>query len=83
MPVYTLNCKNVVGFSAEKIRNQHSSILTYLEEAIKNQEAGKEIKPEKNKALEREGSMHNILAAPNGKRPGNSAFKKAFSEDEA
>jgi len=93
MPVYTLDNKNVAGFSAfkswtgiwffqgvflkdpelvlinaqegttkglrqwrftsaEEIRNHHSSILAYLEEAIKNQEAGKEIKPERNKALE-------------------------------
>ena len=92
MPVYTLNNKNVAGFSAfkswvgiwffqgvflkdpegvlinaqegttkglrqwrfssaEVIRNKRSSILSYLEEAIQNQEAGKEIKPERNKTL--------------------------------
>jgi uncharacterized protein YdeI (YjbR/CyaY-like superfamily) len=92
MPVYTLNSKNVAGFSAfkawtglwffqgvflkdpqgvlinaqegttkglrqwrfstaEEIRKQGSTILSYLEEAIRNQEAGKEIKPDRNKAL--------------------------------
>lgn len=92
MPVYTLNNKNVAGFSAfkawtgiwffqgvflkdpekvlinaqegatkglrqwrfssaEEIRKQGSKILAYLEEATRNQEAGKEIKPDRNKAL--------------------------------
>jgi len=92
MPVYTLNNKNVAGFSAfkawtglwffqgvflkdpegvlinaqegttkglrqwrlsseEEIREYHSVILDYIEEAIQNQKAGKEIKPERNKAL--------------------------------
>ena len=93
MPVYTLNNKNVAGFSAFKswtgiwffqgvflkdpekvlinaqegttkglrqwrftssaeIREKRQSILAYLEEAIQNQEAGKEIKPDRNKPLE-------------------------------
>lgn len=93
MPVYTLNNKNVAGFSAfrswcgiwfyqgvflkdeegvlinaqegttkalrqwrfnsiQEIRNHRDSILVYLEEAIQNQEKGKEIKPERNKPLE-------------------------------
>jgi len=93
MPVYTLNNKNVAGFSAfkswtgiwfyqgvflkdpervlinaqegttkalrqwrftseEDIRKHRTTILDYLEEAIRNQEAGKEIKPERNKAFE-------------------------------
>jgi uncharacterized protein YdeI (YjbR/CyaY-like superfamily) len=92
MPVYTLNQKNVAGFSAfkswtgiwffqgvfledtdrvlinaqegttkglrqwrfysaDEIREHRPSILTYLEEATRNQEAGKEIKPQRNKAL--------------------------------
>jgi uncharacterized protein YdeI (YjbR/CyaY-like superfamily) len=92
MPVYTLNNKNVAGFSAfkswtgiwffqgvflkdpdrvlinaqegttkglrqwrffstEQIKNHHPAILAYLEEAIRNQEAGKEIKPDRNKPL--------------------------------
>lgn len=92
MPVYTLNKKNVAGFSAfkswtgiwffqgvylkdpdrilinaqegttkglrqwrftsaEEIRKYHNTILVYLEEAIRNQEAGKEINPDRNKAL--------------------------------
>lgn len=92
MPVYTLNNKNVAGFSAfkswtgiwffqgvflkdpqgvlinaqegttkglrqwrfssaEEIRKHGSTILAYLEEATRNQEAGKEIKPDRNKAL--------------------------------
>ena len=92
MPVYTLNNKNVAGFSAFKswtgiwffqgvflkdpegvlinaqegttkglrqwrfssageISKYRSSILAYLEEAIQNQEAGKEIKPDRNKTL--------------------------------
>lgn len=92
MPVYTLNNKNVAGFSAfkswtgiwffqgvflkdpqgvlinaqegttkglrqwrfssaEEIRKNGSTILAYLEEATRNQEAGKEIKPDRNKAL--------------------------------
>jgi uncharacterized protein YdeI (YjbR/CyaY-like superfamily) len=93
MPVYTLNNKNVAGFSAfkswtaiwfyqgvflkdsagvlinaqegttkglrqwrfrsvDEIRKYRSTISAYLEEAIANQKAGKEIKPERNKALE-------------------------------
>jgi len=92
MPVYTLDNKNVVGFSAFKawtglwffhgvflkdpegvlinaqegttkglrqwrfrseveIRQNRTIILDYLEEAIQNQKAGKEIKPERNKTL--------------------------------
>lgn len=92
MPVYTLNNKNVAGFSAFKgwtgiwffqgvflkdsegvlinaqegttkglrqwrfyseleIREHRSLILDYVAEAIQNQKAGKEIKPERNKAL--------------------------------
>lgn len=92
MPVYTLNDKNVAGFSAfkawtgiwffqgvflqdseqvlinaqegttkglrqwrfssaEEIRKLGTTIQAYLEEAIQNQEAGKEIKPDRNKAL--------------------------------
>ena len=92
MPVYTLNDKNVAGFSAfkawtgiwffqgvflqdseqvlinaqegttkglrqwrfssaEEIRKLGTTIQAYLEEAIRNQEAGKEIKPDRNKAL--------------------------------
>jgi uncharacterized protein YdeI (YjbR/CyaY-like superfamily) len=92
MPVYTLNNKNVAGFSAfkswcgiwfyqgvflkdpqgylinaqegttkglrqwrfksaEEIRSNHDSILTYLEEAIQNQKDGKEIKADKNKPI--------------------------------
>ena len=92
MPVYTLNNKNVAGFSAFKawtglwfyqgvflkdtegvlinahegttkglrqwrfsseveIRKKQSLILDYLAEAIQNQKDGKEIKPERNKAL--------------------------------
>jgi uncharacterized protein YdeI (YjbR/CyaY-like superfamily) len=92
MPVYTLNNKNVAGFSAFKswtglwffqgvflkdpegvlinaqegttkglrqwrfsseveIRQNRTHILNYLEEAIQNQKAGKEIKPERNKTL--------------------------------
>lgn len=92
MPVYTLNSKNVAGFSAfkawtgiwffqgvflkdpekvlinaqegttkglrqwcftsaEEIQKHRLSILAYLEEAIQNQEAGKEIRPDRNKAL--------------------------------
>lgn len=93
MPVYTLNNKNVAGFSAFKswtgiwffqgvflkdetgvlinaqegttkglrqwrfksaseIRDQQDTILVYLEEAIRNQEQGREIKPDRNKPLE-------------------------------
>jgi len=92
MPVYTLNDKNVAGFSAfkawtgiwffqgvflqdseqvlinaqegttkglrqwrfssaEEIRKLGTTIQAYLEEAILNQEAGKEIKPDRNKDL--------------------------------
>lgn len=92
MPVYTLNNKNLAGFSAFKawtgiwffqgvflkdpegvlinaqegttkglrqwrfsseveIREYRSVILDYLEEAIQNQKTGKEIKPERKKAL--------------------------------
>lgn len=92
MPVYTVNNKNVAGFSAfkswtgiwffqgvflkdqeqllinaqegttkglrqwrfssaEEIKKHRSSILAYLDEAIRNQEEGKEIKPDRNKAL--------------------------------
>lgn len=92
MPVYTLNNKNVAGFSAfkawtgiwffqgvflkdpeqvlinaqvgttkglrqwrfssaEEISRQGTTIRAYLEEAIQNQEAGKEIKPDRNKTL--------------------------------
>ena len=92
MPVYTLNDKNVAGFSAfkawtgiwffqgvflqdseqvlinaqegttkglrqwrfssaEEIRKLGTTIQAYLEEAIRNQEAGKEIKPDRNKDL--------------------------------
>jgi len=91
MPVYTLNNKNVAGFSAFKswagiwfyqgvflkdkkamlinaqegttkglrqwrfksvheIRTHRDTILAYLDEAIRNQEQGKEIKPYRNKA---------------------------------
>jgi len=93
MPVYTLNNKNVAGFSAfkswtgiwffqgvflkdpdrvlinaqegttkglrqwrftsaEEIKKHHPAILAYLEEATANQEAGKEIKPDRNKPLD-------------------------------
>lgn len=93
MPVYTINNKNVAGFSAfkswtgiwffqgvflkdservlinaqegttkglrqwrffsaDEIRKHQLTILAYLEEAIRNQKTGKEIKPERNKALE-------------------------------
>ena len=93
MPVYTLDNKNVVGFSAfkswvgiwfyqgvflkdkkgmlinaqegttkglrqwrfksaDEIRAHRDTILAYLEEAIRNQEQGKEIKPDRNKTLE-------------------------------
>ena len=93
MPVYTLNNKNVAGFSAfkswtgiwfyqgvflkdpeqvlinaqegttralrqwrftsaEEIRQHQTTIRAYLEQAIRNQEAGKEIQPERNKAFD-------------------------------
>ena len=93
MPVYTLNGKNVAGFSAfksfsgiwfyqgvflsdpekklinaqegvtkamrqwrftsiEEIRDSGDTIKAYLEEAIRNQKEGKEVKPERNKPLE-------------------------------
>jgi len=93
MPVYTLNNKNVAGFSAfkswcgiwfyqgvflkdeegvlinaqegttkalrqwrfkstQEIKNHQDAILAYLEEAIRNQEKGKEIKPDRNMPLE-------------------------------
>jgi uncharacterized protein YdeI (YjbR/CyaY-like superfamily) len=93
MPVYTLNNKNVAGFSAFKswcalwfyqgvylkdpagvlinaqegvtkglrqwrftslkeIRKHRTDIQAYLEEAIQNQKAGKEIKTDRNKTLE-------------------------------
>ena len=93
MPVYTLNNKNVAGFSAfkswtgiwfyqgvflkdeagvlinaqegttrglrqwrfssaQEIRDKRDTILAYLEEATRNQLQGKEIIPERNKALE-------------------------------
>lgn len=93
MPVYTLNNKNVAGFSAfkswsgiwfyqgvflkdparrlinaqegttkglrqwrftsvEEIHSHRETILAYLEEAIENQKAGREIKPERNKPIE-------------------------------
>jgi uncharacterized protein YdeI (YjbR/CyaY-like superfamily) len=92
MPVYTLDNKNVAGFSAfkswtgiwfyqgvflkdaagvlinaqegttkglrqwrfssaQEIGDQRETILAYLKEAIQNQKLGKEIKPERNKAL--------------------------------
>ena len=92
MPVYTLQGKNVAGFSAfkswaglwfyqgvflkdpekvlvnaqegitrglrqwrfasaEEIRSQQDAILSYLQEAIRNQKEGKAIKPERNKPL--------------------------------
>ena len=38
--------------SAREIRENRESILAYLEEAIQNQEEGKEIKPDRNKPLE-------------------------------
>lgn len=38
--------------SAEEIRKHSRTIQAYMEEAIWNQEAGKEIKPDRNKALE-------------------------------
>ena len=37
--------------SLEEIKSQRNTILNYLNEAILNQEAGKEIKPDRNKAL--------------------------------
>ena len=93
MPVYTLENKNVAGFSAfkswvgiwffqgvflndkagvlinaqegttkglrqwrfsseQEIRENRETISAYLEEAIQNQEQGREIKPERNKPLE-------------------------------
>lgn len=92
MPVYTLQGKNVAGFSAfkswtglwfyqgvflkdpekvlvnaqegitkglrqwrfasaEEIRSQQDTILSYLQEAIRNQKEGKAIKPERNATL--------------------------------
>ena len=112
MPVYTLNNKNVAGFSAfkswtgiwffqgvflkdpdrilinaqegttkvlrqwrftsaEEIRKHSLSILAYLEEAIRNQEAGKEIKPERNKVLVIPEELEQAL-----KR--DPSFKKSF-----
>jgi len=103
MPVYTLNNKNVAGFSAFKswtglwfyqgvfledpagvlinaqegttkglrqwrffsageIREHRQTILAYLEEAIKNQKAGKEIKPERNKVLMIPGELEQAFA---------------------
>ena len=38
--------------SADEIRAHRDTILAYLEEAIRNQEQGKEIKPDRNKTLE-------------------------------
>ncbi len=35
-----------------EIKNNQDSILSYLEEAIRNQEKGKEIKPDRNKPIE-------------------------------
>ena len=53
MPVYTLNKKNVAGFSSVlEIMDNRETILAYLKEAILHQEQGKEIKPDRNQALE-------------------------------
>ena len=93
MPVYTMNNKNVAGFSsfkswtgiwfyqgvflkdpagvlinaqegttrglrqwrftsAREIKDQKETILAYIKEAIRNQEQGKEIRPDRKKALE-------------------------------
>lgn len=103
MPVYTLNNKNVVGFSAfkswtgiwfyqgvflkdpedklinaqegttrglrqwrfgtvQEIRDQRTTILSYLKEAIENQKAGKEIKPHRNKPLHIPAELEEALA---------------------
>ena len=114
MPVYTLNNKNVAGFSAfkswtgiwfyqgvflkdpeqvlinaqegttkalrqwrffsaEEIRKHQPAILAYLEEAIRNQEAGKEIKPERNTAFEIPSELAKAL-----KR--NPSLKESFEQ---
>jgi uncharacterized protein YdeI (YjbR/CyaY-like superfamily) len=103
MPVYTLNNKNVAGFSAfkswcgiwfyqgvflkdeegvlinaqegttkalrqwrfkssQEIKNHRDAILAYLEEAIRNQEKGKEIKPDRNKPLEIPGELERAFS---------------------
>ena len=115
MPVYTLNNKNVAGFStfkswsmrsgiwffqgvflndparrlinaqegttkglrqwrfssANEILSHRETILAYLEEAIENQKAGKEIKPERNKALEIPKELEEALSQ-------NPALKDSF-----
>ena len=103
MPVYTLNNKNVAGFSAfkswtgiwffqgvflkdkdgvlinaqegttkglrqwrfesaDEIRTHRDTILAYLEEAIRNQEQGKEIKPDRNKPIDVPRELKNALS---------------------
>jgi uncharacterized protein YdeI (YjbR/CyaY-like superfamily) len=112
MPVYTLNNKNVVGFSAFKawtglwffqgvflkdpeavlinaqegttkglrqwrfsseveIREYRTVILDYLEEAIQNQMAGKEIKAERSKALNIPQELEEALST-------NPSLKESF-----
>lgn len=103
MPVYTLNNKNVAGFSSFKswsgiwffqgvflkdkegvlinaqegttkglrqwrftsandIRMHRDTILAYLKEAIRNQEEGKEIKPDRNKPLDIPSELQGAFA---------------------
>ena len=114
MPVYTLNNKNVAGFSAfkswtgiwfyqgvflkdpervlinaqegttkalrqwrffsaEEIRKQQPTILAYVQEAIRNQEAGKEMKPERNKAFEIPPELEKALKS-------NPSLKESFEQ---
>jgi uncharacterized protein YdeI (YjbR/CyaY-like superfamily) len=47
--------------SAEEIRQHQTTIRAYLEEAIRNQEAGKAIKPERNKAFDIPSELHQAL----------------------
>ena len=60
-------------FSAEEIRKHQPAILAYLEEAIRNQEAGKEIKPERNKTFEIPSELEQAL-----KR--NPSLKECFEQ---
>lgn len=47
--------------SCHEIRENKELIIKYLEEAIRNQDAGKEIKPQRAKALEIPGELQNAL----------------------
>lgn len=112
MPVYTLNNRNVAGFSAfkawtgiwffqgvflsdpekklinaqegttkalrqwrfssaEEIRANRKTILTYLEEAIQNQRDGKEVKPDRKKPLDIPAELEEVLSK-------NIALKDSF-----